>query len=172
MPNGMNEDRVREIVMGLLSKELEPFRNWMLGFWSNGSKDRPPGFFQMRVKADDERYARLEMETKSQSETLKVVEQFMAAQAIRATAREKEEQDRKEQRARNLALVRWIAGIVIPALFAVLAWGYHATEPVIKILWEDYLKAHPFVTEQLKQISKDGDSTIAHEYNDSVPHYW
>ena len=109
MPNGMNEDRVREIVMGLLSKELEPFRNWMLGFWSNGSKDRPPGFFQMRVKADDERYARLEMETKSQSETLKVVEQFMAAQAIRATAREKEEQDRKEQRARNLALVRWIA---------------------------------------------------------------
>ena len=175
MPNGMSDQRVEEIVMRLLSKELEPFRDWMLGFWSNGSKDRPLGFFQMRVKAeddrfttrvkqDDERYERLQEETKGQSETLEVVKQFMASQVAAREAREKaerevaeqkekEEKEKKERRARNWAIARWIGGIVGPALLALMAWAYHAMAPVVQILWQDYLKAHPIVMQQLQNRS-------------------
>src|ERR1700733_3770207 len=71
LPNGkFDEELMRKVAMDIVSKELKPIHEWMLSFWSNGS-GRPPGYFQMRVIADDERYKRLECETKEQSEVLK-----------------------------------------------------------------------------------------------------
>jgi Fe2+ transport system protein B len=196
MPNGMDEKRVREIVEAEVAKQNRPILDWMHGFWSNGS-GKPLGFFQMRilqdderfrtrVKADDERYQRLEQETKSQSETLETLKDFMFEQKLSREAREKaekkaeeerkeSEQKKKERIARYWSIAKWAAPVIGSIIVTLAAWIYSAAAPVLKILWEDYLKAHPIVSEQLKQkhLSLDSDPSVAKgtELGGAVPHY-
>ena len=190
MPNGMNEKQVRDIVMGLMSKELEPLLHWMHGFWSNGSNG-PLGYYQMRnkaedekfqtrVKQDDERYKRLELETKGQSETLDILKMFMQEQRLFREMREKAEEKadkekreadekREKRRARNWAFAKWAAGIIGPILLGFMAWAYSAAAPIIKIIWEDYLRAHPLTMEQLKHRASDDDSSQSTEQHVTIP---
>lgn len=154
MPNGMSEGRIREIVVEEVSKQIRPIHDWMLGFWANGS-GRPPGYFQMRVKSDDERYARLESETRNQSDTLDILKDFMQEQRLSREAREKAERDRRIRHARYWSVAKWALGIVGPALLGLCTLAYQHLAPVLQILWEDYLKAHPAVTTRLKDLSSE-----------------
>ena len=54
-----------------VADQLKPFidtlkgvRDWQYSFWSNGS-GRPMGFFQMRMKEDDERNRQLKEDLKN-----------------------------------------------------------------------------------------------------------
>ena len=62
VPNGkLDEAEIRRIVLAAVTAHMKPWgeilksvHDWQTGFWSNGS-GKPLGFFQMRMKADDER---------------------------------------------------------------------------------------------------------------------
>lgn len=139
-------------VLKEVSKQVQPLHDWQLAFWSNGS-GRPPGYFQMRVDADDKRYKRLEEETVAQSEVLKRLDTNM----LDIASEKKAEVERKARRAARIAfwlpIVKWVAGGVLTAALALGGWAFSKVEPVIKILWEDYLEYHPAVKQKVKSLS-------------------
>lgn len=130
---------------------MEELQDWQLGFWSNGS-GKPPGFFQMRIKADDERYLRLEKETEKQSATLEKLDDYINTAVIRQKESEDRKKDKEERLAFWMPYVKWIAGTVGTGIVGLSIWGFHTFRPVVYILWEDYLRAHPTVTEQLRNV--------------------
>ena len=147
--------------MAEVSKQIQPLHEWMLAFWSNGS-GRPPGFFQMRIKADDERYGRLSKEMDKQSEVLERLDvnmQEIAAEKKLEAERKKIEAERKEERdkriARWLPVVKWVASVLASAMIALASWGAVKIEPVLRVLWLDYLRAHPLAEKQLKNMSQE-----------------
>ena len=46
-----------------------------------------------------------------------------------------------------------MAGAIAIAICSVTGWAYHEISPVVKVLWQDYLRAHPVVASQLKNTS-------------------
>ena len=150
--NEFNERRIREIAMNEVSAQIKPLHDWMLSFWSNGS-GRPPGFFQMRVKADDERYERLAAEQRKTVESLETVTDFVRT----FNTRQKEQEDRQKEKEKRLAfwwpIAKWVLGGIVAAGLGLGSWAITRIEPVLKILWEDYIKAHPVVMEKMKNLS-------------------
>lgn len=146
--------------MAEVAKQVKPLHDWMLAFWSNGS-DRPPGFFQMRIKADDDRYNRLaeaqaernEVQ-KGQAGALKDLQEFV----VYYKAKQKAEEDRKDafhKRVRFwLPIVKWVGGGIFALLVIIGGWAVHRTAAVAKFLWEDYLHTHPVVTQQIQNLSQ------------------
>jgi hypothetical protein len=164
MPSeNVGEEALRRFVMDEIDRQLKPTHSlleelkkqgkenheWMLGFWANGSL-RPEGFFQSRIKADDLRYKRLEDETKDQSTTLETLKAFMIEQKLTRVGRELAEKEKEERHARYFTFAKWLLGVIGPVLLAAAGWLAHEASPVIKVLWEEYLKAHPVVTERLR----------------------
>jgi hypothetical protein len=143
--NKVDEERIREIAMDEVSKQLKPIHEWQLSFWSNGS-GRPPGFFQMRVKADDERYDRMALEQKKTVDSLGEVTDFV-----------KNYRQRREERERRWKFWAPIMKRVLigaaTVLITLAGWAFSRIEPIVKILWEDYLRAHPMVIQKMKTIS-------------------
>ena len=124
---------------------LRKLHEWQLSFWSNGS-GRVPGFFQNRMKTDDDRYHALKEETSSQSILLEDVKTFMTEIRTIREERTKAEAERQKRHARYWTVAKVVGGLLVSALL----WGAKETYPVVKILVDDYLRAHPYVTEQLK----------------------
>lgn len=151
--NNIDEKRVKELVMAEVSKQIQPLHDWMLAFWSNGS-GRPPGFFQMRIKADDERYGRLERETEKQSEVLERLDENLKTIA----SDKKAETDRKAKRAEFIAtwlpLARWVGAGIGGILIFLAGFAYQQISPVLKNLWDDYRHAHPIVQEKPRSTSR------------------
>lgn|ERR1700733_624315 len=138
--------------MAEVSKQVQPLHDWQLAFWSNGS-GRPPGFFQTRIKSDDERFGRLQAETKEQSEVLKRLDTNLTE----ITLEKKIEAAAKERRAKRFAfwfpIVKWVVVGLTGAMITVGSWAFTKIEPVVKILWDDYLTAHPDVNRKVKSLS-------------------
>ena len=139
--------------MDEVSRQIQPIHDWQLAFWSNGS-GRPPGFFQTRIKADDERYGRLEKELARQGEIADVMDDFVKT----SNTRQKENEEHKRKREFRQKL--WIP-IAATIILGLVGWMYHLCAPVAKILWDDYLKSHPIASEQLKHSSYSQDSVYA-----------
>ena len=147
---------------------LTALHEWQLSFWSNGS-GRPEGFFQGRIKSDDLRYRRLEEETKEQSNTLEELKDFMLEQRITREERVLAEKEKAERHVRYWTFGKWALGIIGPALIAVLTWIAHEASPVLRILWEDYLRAHPVVTERLRNHAESEPAAVEHLDDAKIP---
>lgn len=124
-------------------EELKHARDWRLGFWSNGSKDRPIGFFQRRMQQDDERNAQLNKDLEKQTAIADRLDKYVAAQITRREYLDK-------QLMRLWTVVKWVGPIVGTAILGLATWvGPHALKAA-QIIWQDYLQAHPAVTQKLK----------------------
>ena len=143
MASKMVSDDIRRIIVEEVNNHLGPIATKvdrldvrMRSLYSNGSGG-PPGYLEMARAQDDERYQRL----------FNIVEEM------------------KEQRKKLWAAVLhigWkVAIAVLSALAALTGWAYHDAVPVMKILWEDYQKAHPAVTEKLKNRSGIPDPAVS-----------
>ena len=154
-------------LFGSFEKALKDLHEWQLGFWSNGS-GRPPGQFQTRIKQDDERYHRLETETKGQSLILTEVRDFMIGQVEARKAREEAEQKHAERVRKAVLVAKWAAG----AIFALLSWGAAKAIPVVKILVDDYLRAHPYVSKQLRDKASNDGPALSYENNPEQSAHW
>ena len=143
MASKMVSDDIRRIIVEEVNNHLSPIATKvdrldvrMRSLYSNGSGG-PPGYLEMARAQDDERYQRL----------FNIVEEM------------------KEQRRKLWAAVLhvgWkIAIAVFGAFVGLMSWAYHASAPVIKVLWEDYLHAHPMAMEKLKNTSEMSDPAVS-----------
>ena len=145
-----------------LKNQGKETHEWQLSFWSNGS-GRVPGFFQRRM-VDDDKW-RAQMDTHKETVT-QLVEDLQKAREFR----ELREQETKDRHKRYWSLFWKISGPVATALLGLLTWGAAKAAPVVKILIDDYLKAHPQVTEQLKNRAADSsDPSYADRQDSAMP---
>lgn len=137
------EEKIRELVVQEVSRHISPLREWMYAFYSNGDKTRPPGFFQMRIKADDERYEHLMDVQSDQTNALKEVASYVEDQKLR----QKIDQERKAKWEKRIKFWLPIVKIVVPAMLGgaltLGTWGLAKAIPVMRSLWGDYLRSHP-----------------------------
>jgi hypothetical protein len=144
--------------MGPVQELLKKLHDWQLGFWSNGSKDRPKGFFQMRIESDDRRYQEMVDEVSKLTDHKASVDAFIVELRLAREFREKREAEEKERQeiAEQKRVDRrnfWVLKIGIPVVLGILSLIgviIKQAAPVVEILWKDYLKAHPAVSEQIK----------------------
>ena len=173
MPVGKGDEAVRRMVMDEVTKQLGPTltllqklsdtvnksHDWQLSFWSNGNRDRPPGFFQTRMKDDDRRYLELVSDMTQLKDHKKQVETLITES--RAARKMREEQEAKTRAWRQF----WLLKIGLPILLLLLSGIGVAVKqsfPVVRILWKDYLRAHPLAASQLKTVSSNGP-TVAED---------
>jgi hypothetical protein len=153
MPNGKFDDQLkqelRNWIMAEVSSQLKPFserlsemHDWQLGFWSNGS-GRPAGFFQRRMKEDDERNTRV-------INFIDNAEQRQREQETRKKLEEERQQARAETWKKWAPFVKWASGILATLIVAFSLWIVPKMVAVVEILWKDYLNTHPGVTQQIK----------------------
>lgn len=135
------------------SETLEGVREWQLAFWSNGV-GKVPGFFQTRMKEDDkrreeedERHAQVKEDLKEQNEKLAPVVSYIEEQRIL--------REHRKKRWEFWRPILWkVGGSVAGAFVALVIWAAPKVTHISIVLWEDYLKYHPEVTEQLKSVDK------------------
>src|ERR1700679_1281452 len=145
MPNGKFDDQlkseIRSWIMAEVTSQLKPFgdrlaemHDWQLGFWSNGS-GRPVGFFQRRMKEDDERNTRVINFINNAEQKL-----------LEAETRKRVEEERCEARAEKwrkwAPVVKWTSGILSALIIAFSIWVGSKAVAVVEILWKDYLNTH------------------------------
>lgn len=114
-----------------VAKQLKPLHEWQLAFWSNGT-DRPPGFFQTRIEADDKRYNAL-------IESMEKSRKFWRDMLFK---------------------------VVVPVLGGILGligWGIKEAAPTFKILFEEYVHAHPAVEDRMKNHTANEPSGVLSE---------
>ena len=160
MPLGEEQKR---FIVDEVKRQVEPthtllqkLSEWQLAFWSNGS-GRPPGFFQSRIKEDDHRYKELDDKTDAQNVVLDDVKCFMIEQRAVRVERERAEAERRKRHARYWTVAKVVATAPVLGL---AGWIVTKAIPVAKILIEDYLKAHPYVSERLKNRSSVESSPV------------
>jgi hypothetical protein len=164
-----SEVEIKRLIMAEVSRQMGPVQEvlkklheWQLAFWSNGS-GRPPGFFQTRIKEDDRRYSEMLDEVSKLTDHKAAVDAFIIELRLAREFREKREDEDKQRRKMYWGLVWKIGGPIGTGLLALLSWGAAKATPVIKILIDDYLQAHPHAMEQIKNsASGDGDPSFAH----------
>lgn len=133
-----------------VARQLKPFmdtlskvHDWQLSFWSNGS-GRPPGFFQSRMKEDDERNRQVKKDLADQNSKLEPVVAYIEDQ--RAL-----KQHRDERWKFWWPKIQWAIGGFATGLLALTAWlGPHVAH-VVDILWQDYERDHPGLSDQIKK---------------------
>lgn len=129
-----------------LSRKIESIDRWKLSLWSNGSGG-PPGYLEQARKEDDERYERLFSNIEDLGKHKSTVERFLILF-------EEREQQRKERIDRWKGIFWKIGAPIGAALLSVAGWLAHQSAPVIKILWDDYIRNHPQIMQQMKQVSQ------------------
>lgn len=156
------------------AEALQALHEWQLAFWSNGS-GRVPGFFQRRMQEDDRRNKEIDLrhgeilqEVNKLTDHKQAVDAFIVELRLAREFRERRESEAKTRR--NF----WILKVGVPVVVGVLGLlGVLARQaaPVVKILWDDYLHAHPVVTEQLRNRAAGGVTPAyaanQHELSDS-----
>lgn len=147
-----------------VAKQLKPFldtltrvHDWQLSFWSNGS-GRPPGFFQSRMKDDDERNARVKKDLADQNSKLEPVVAYIEDQ--RAL-----KQHRDERWKFWWPKIQWAIGGIATGLLALVAWlGPHVAH-VVDILWRDYEHYHPGLSDEIKKADTRIDPAVSSRQN-------
>jgi len=142
--------------LGPIAATVSRLDKTVRSLYSNGSGG-PPGFLETARKEDDERYDRLFTAVKVLTEDQKEANRFI----VLASA----EQDRKAKFRKMLMTIGWKVGAVIAsAMIGLATWAYHEVAPVAKVLWEEYVKAHPSVTERLKIVGNNDDPAYAEKH--------
>jgi hypothetical protein len=131
---------------------LAKLNSWKLSLWANGSGG-PPGYLEKARQEDDERYGRLLAMAQESSAARTCMNNFMSLHEDR--------EKRWDETKSKLFKIGWKAAVGLFAVFmAVMGWAYHATAPVLKILWEDYLRAHPIAEQKLKTLSYNPECVV------------
>jgi hypothetical protein len=146
----LTERELREIVMEEVIKHTGPIKagldrvtSTLRLIYSNGSGG-PPGYLETARAEDNKRFEQL----------FEMKEQLDQTKEFLAVLRDREEQ--KEKRRRFWMGVLWKVGAPIgTGLIGLLSWGASKAAPVLHILWDDYLRAHPLTMERLKNMSSD-----------------
>lgn len=132
---------------------IEKMDRWRVSLWSNGSGG-PPGYLEVARAEDEKRYARLSAEQREATSKLETVETFITLL-----------KDRQQRHSRYWQIVRswgWkVFTAAAAALLSLTGWAYHEISPVLRILWQDYLRAHPLTSEDLQKMSGNFDPTTA-----------
>jgi hypothetical protein len=132
-----------------MQRLLQNVQEWQLSFWSNGS-GKPPGFFQNRMKTDDDRFRALKEETENQSVLLEDMKAFMTEMRTR-----RDERDRRDVRH------RWLIGILVTIGLAIAGGIYSQFVPAIKAIMEDYYQRHPKAMIQRNSSENESNSVYA-----------
>lgn len=123
------------------NKLLESIDRWKASLWSNGSGG-PPGYLEVARKEDDERYDRLFKSIEDLGVHKSTVETFLTLF--------KEREEQREKVRKFWLHASWkIAGVIGGGILSLCLWLVHASAPVVKILWEDYLRSHPYAQQQI-----------------------
>jgi len=146
----IDETTVRRWIVEEVSKQLTPTNRllesidkWKLSLWSNGSGG-PPGYLETARKEDDERYARLFKNVEELGGHKESVNEFLTIY-----------KERELQKANNQKMLLKIGGVLGTALVSFVLWLAHVCAPAVKILWDDYVHAHPSVEQQLRKQSSE-----------------
>jgi hypothetical protein len=167
VPNSRpDEEAIRSIVAAEVTAQMKPFaetlsavHDWQLSFWSNGS-GRVPGFFQMRMKEDDARNLK-DADEKAQikadlSKTTAMAERMDKYIAEQNTLK----QHRKERWEKWWPVVSWVGGGIGVAFLGLCTWLGPKLVRGADVIYEDYLKNHPAVSEKLKTVSSEPKSAL------------
>ena len=128
--------------------------------YSNGSGG-PPGFLE-NARAEDERHRE---ENKQKIE--KILVSIEKLEDNKETVNNfillaKDRDDRWERLKKRIVTVGWkVCVAVFDALVTIGGVIYHQAAPVLKILWEDYEKAHPNVGLQMKKMYSSSNPVVA-----------
>jgi hypothetical protein len=155
---------IKEMIMEEVSKQLqariepikamlESLNRWKLSLWSNGSGG-PPGYLEMARDEDDKRYEDLQSQQRSMVADVKTTTEYIILL--------KEREDRKEKRSEAVrqfwSRIGWKIGAGVGTLLLGAGiWLYHEITPIAKILWEDYLNAHPIAMRKIDKLSTNFD---------------
>jgi hypothetical protein len=148
---GLDDDaQIRSFIVAEVASQLKPFldtltkvHDWQISFWSNGNKDLPKGFFQRRMEDDDIRNAQIKADLKKQTEVADELVDYVKQQKFIAEHREKRWKFWWPK-------IQWALGGLASVILALGAWLGPRAVHVGVILWQDYLKYHPAVSEQIK----------------------
>jgi len=154
-----DENEIRRIVVDEVHNQVGPLKSTVdrldrtvRSLYSNGSGG-PPGFLEVAREEDKKRQGELDGKLDDLLEYKNKMEVFIAVS--------KERDEVREKRRKMLWGLLWkIGGPIGVAIISILGWIYHASLPVIQILWQDYLHAHPAVMHELKNLSQDNHELI------------
>lgn len=150
----LNERQVRSIVVEEITKHVLPLQTGLASvtatlrsLYSNGSEG-PPGYLEMLRKEDDERYGRLTEASREQAKDIKEIKEVILLQ--------KDREERKSIFTKKALKIGWkVVAVILAGLGSLIGWGVHQTVPIVKILIDDYIKAHPMVMERMKHVSQN-----------------
>jgi hypothetical protein len=171
MPNtGRFDEETRMYIMAEIAAQLKPFakllddlkevtgdlRDWQLGFWSNGV-GKVPGFFQNRMKEDDkrrqeedDRHAQVKKDLKEQNDRLAPLVAYVEEHRIL-----------KEHRQARWEfwwpIIKWVGGGLGLCLLGLATYLGPKIVKAGTIIWDEYEKFHPGVTQKLKDIGTGTD---------------
>ena len=156
--SGINDEIKGAIVLEVHS-QLTPLKatvdrldRTVRSLYSNGSGG-PPGYLEKARDEDNEWKTELKELVKSHSAQLAETSDFVKTH----NTRDKEEQERKRHSEERFKF--WAPKIykaVIGAILGLISTGIIACqklEPVVQIIWRDYLKDHPDAAQSLKNVS-------------------
>ena len=163
--SGINDEIKGAIVLEVHS-QLTPLKvtvdrldRTVRSLYSNGSGG-PPGYLEKARDEDNEWKKELKELVKSHSEQLAETSDFVKTH----NQRDREDQERKrrsEERFKFWAPKIWAAVLSSCGLFASTGIvACHKLEPVIQIIWRDYLKDHPDAAQSLKNVSSNGTKEV------------
>lgn len=129
-----------------IQKQVADVAARLRSFYSNGSGG-PPGALEIWREEDNKRFETLFATAEESKELAITVKDFIKDELKRREAR-------KQRIASAIAASKVLLPIIGSALLAVAGFLYHAAAPVVKVLWEEYLKAHPSVSQRLNTVSQ------------------
>lgn len=152
---------------------LEKLDRWRNSLWSNGSGG-PPGYLEVARAEDKTRFADLARRMGEIEDHKDVVNEFMTEiRTVRAerqkqeiaakAAEEKRDLDRKALREKLLKIGWKVAVVALGLLGSLATWAYREAAPVVRVLWEEYLRAHPAVVHRMQNISENPTPVVASE---------
>ena len=142
-----------KVALEKMSSVLDRATSTLRTLYSNGSGG-PPGYLEVAREEDDERYNRLEKASLSQAEDIKVIKETLLLT--------KDREARRAEMTKKVWKIGWkIGAALLAGLASLIGWGWHQTAPVIKILIDDYMKAHPMVMERMKNLSHEVDPVVS-----------
>lgn len=134
-----------EVFNELVTPRLGSLERTVRSLYSNGSGG-PPGYLETARAEDQERFKKLFQFVEATQENASTFKEFIKSYYA-------EKAHTKLRVKQGIKVGRWILGVVGSALLALGGLAYHAAVPVVKVLWDDYVKAHPQVQEDLKKVT-------------------
>lgn len=156
----MNNEELRRLVVAEVVRQLAPHRKlqeaiqtkvdaidrWKLSLWSNGTGG-PPGYLEIARKEDNSRYERIFSTMEDVKEKQTSVDIFIEILKVKEESRQKLQKN-------VLTFLKWIAAPMGTAIIGLLGFGFHQAIPVVRTVWEDYLrlKNHPAIIREEKKV--------------------